>query len=233
MPAVDFKTSVEDLVGAVGDDTALNDFLSASAKEVLAILPQPVLLQYATTSDWSISNGFFGVENKRIIEVVRQGYNCLQIPLSKATDAADTNSLFLASNRDPVFYLKGNRIYILPLPTGADSDTTITTINQPSVSGTSTGITSFPDNAEYAVVLGASAKALQRMASDVRDEVNKTNGDIAQFNTFVTTDEEFELGSVQSQLLQTQIQRYQGYMAQHKTIFELYQAELQRISQTQ
>jgi hypothetical protein len=233
MPAVDFKTSVLDLVGDFSDDNALNDFLTASAREVIAILPPPVLLQNSSSENWIVSTGFHSVDNKKILEVIRQGYACKQIPQGKATEAADTNSIFLASARDPVFYLKAGRAYILPTPTGSDGDSVLILMPQPSVITTATAIANFPDNAEYAVVLGASAKALQRMASDVRDEVNKTNGDIAQFNTFVTTDEEFELGSVQSQLLQTQIQRFQGYMGQHKTLFELYQAELQRLSQTQ
>ena len=163
-----FLTQVEDIVGvSISDTSALSDFLTASAREITDILPKEALLHNATIDQTTTSNAGYDAENKRILDVARDGRLSIEVPFGLSTQlASGSGSIHEPSTRSPFHYYKGKEIFIKPDPTNAQKGQ-VFAFAYPTVvhSGTS-GIPAFPDNAEFAVILGASCKYLFRMMSD-------------------------------------------------------------------
>jgi len=166
-----FQTQVEDIVGvSISDTSALSDFLTASAREVADILPKEALLHNATIDETTTDSSGYNAENKRILDIARNGRLSVEAPFGISTQLeTSSGSIYEASIRSPFHYYKGKTIFIKPDPTSSQKGQ-IFAFAYPTVlySGT-TGIASFPDNAEFAVVLGASSKYLFRMTSDEID----------------------------------------------------------------
>ena len=170
-----FQTQIEDLAGInlSADTTALNDYLTATAREVADALPVNLLIRNATVA--TDTSNPFSVANMRILNITRNGRYANEIPYGMSAATADSGSIFFtdSNGRDPVFYYKGSDLYVLPAPDG-DDPIHILRFAYPSVTYSASDITNFPDNAEYAVVLGATCKLLIRMISDAREALPAT-----------------------------------------------------------
>ena len=138
-----FKLQVEDLLGRTASDTnGLNDMLNATANDV---------------------------SNKRILSVSRDSYYANEIPYGQHGRASDSGSIHFADSsqkRDPIFYFKGKYLVVLPEPTGDENAEVLKYDYPTSIGHGDTGITSFPDGAEYAVTLGTAAKYMMKLASE-------------------------------------------------------------------
>ena len=170
-----FQTQIEDLAGInlSADTTSLNDYLTATAREVADALPVNLLIRNATVA--TDTSNPFSVANMRILNITRNGRYANEIPYGMSAATADSGSIFFtdSNGRDPVFYYKGSDLYVLPAPDG-DDPIHILRFAYPSVTYDASDITNFPDNAEYAVVLGATCKLLIRMISDAREALPTT-----------------------------------------------------------
>lgn len=152
----EFSVQIDNIVGYdVGAGTDVDDALTASAKEVLDILPDAMLLKHATTS--TTSGYVLDVENKRILRVTSGGYLSKEVPLGLSTQVADSNSIHYATVRNPVYYIKSNK-ELQSKPN--DSEAVVDNIVYPDVVNDDTTIAQFPNTAEYAVALSASIKLL-------------------------------------------------------------------------
>ena len=116
-----FQTQIEDLAGInlSTDTTALNDYLTATAREVADALPANLLIRNATLA--TDTSNPFSVANMRILNITRNGRYANEIPYGMSAATADSGSIFFtdSNGRDPVFYYKGSDLYVLPAP---DSD---------------------------------------------------------------------------------------------------------------
>ena len=161
-----FKAQIEDLVGAVGDDTALTDWLQAGTREIINILP-PDLKQYCFSKQTFTSNAANSEAETMITGQLGSVYagsvECRQIRPMDKHKASDSASIQYASATDPVYYVEGNKINILP----ASSSGVYYVVANPTVAHGSTSIDNFPNEAEYLVVLYASIKGLQRLMNDM------------------------------------------------------------------
>jgi len=167
-----FKVQVEDIIGSVGDDTAISSWLQDGAKEVVNFIPQPRLEQVASTASFT---GSIDIEGKKVIAVLRKdaGNNnyiipCHRISSSKRNRVKDSNDMEYATASDPVYYLSDDELFTLPA-SAASNDSRLDYINFDfsAVTYDQSSITNFPDEAEPAVVLYATRNALQRLMSDV------------------------------------------------------------------
>ena len=162
-----FKLQVEDMIGrTVSDTDGLNDMLTATSREVSDFLPRDALIRNATLVEFT-SNPY-SVANMRILAVSRNGHYANEIPYGMATNAGDSGSIYFADstqNRDPIFYFKGSDLYVLPTPT-ASLKGEILKFSYPPVVHSDTGVSSFPDSAEYAITLGAASKFLNKLAAE-------------------------------------------------------------------
>jgi hypothetical protein len=163
-----FKDKVEDIVGvAVSDTTALNDYLTASAREISDVLPDEVLLYNATL--WETATTV-DISNNRIFSVSRNGRGTVEIPFGMSTQAKDSESIHYATVRSPMHYFEGSTLTILPAPTSSEKGQ-ILRFKYPTVVYTATGIDSFPDNAEYAVTIGSSCSVIMNLMSVTREAI--------------------------------------------------------------
>ncbi len=197
-----FKLQVEDLIGrTITDTNGLNDMLNATAREGSDVLPKDVLLRNATVQ--SITSNSYNVANKRILSVSRDSYYATEIPYGQHGRATDSGSIYFADTaqkRDPVFYLKGKLLVIQPEPTSSENGEVIKYDYPSSIDHGDTSISDFPSGAEYAVVLGAAAKFMFKLASeDQNNEDIELATNTAAFATQLKQDYEKELQRVTQQ----------------------------------
>ena len=163
-----FKLQVEDLIGrTISDTSGLNDMLNASAREVSDLLPKDILIRNASIQ--AITSNPYDVSNKRILSVSRDSYYASEIPYGQHGRASDSGSIYFADSsqkRDPIFYFKGKYLVVLPEPTGSENAEVLKFDYPSSVAHGDTGISSFPDSAEYAVTLGAASRFMMKLASE-------------------------------------------------------------------
>jgi len=137
-----------------------DEFLTATASEVLQAMPITDLIRYASETEVADANGFDS-QNKRILGVLRAGYTAQEVELGLQNQVVDSGSIHFSATRSPVYYYDGGNIFAKPDPT-ADEKAVIKFIAEPTVEGTDSSIAGFPDTAEYAVVLGACVKQLTK-----------------------------------------------------------------------
>lgn len=170
-----FKQKIEQLVGTIQSttsDTDLNDFLTATAGEVLQAIPDKIAIRYTTDNEQSNANGF-DTSNYRVIGVMRDGYEAQEVSIGQKAAITDTNSIHYRSARTPVYYFDNEKIYIQPDPSGSEK-AQIKAIAYPTVAHGDSSVTGFIDTAEYAVVLGSCVKYLH----DVLNTALNTNEDV-------------------------------------------------------
>ena len=169
-----FKTRVEDLTGAVGDDNALTTWLTAGARSVLNILPITKLERIASNENFTNT---VDVEGKRILAVLRRDENnsgiampCRKLPPSMMGKVNDSNYMEAAGTSDPAYIIFDKVLNIFPTVVSTNHsrliaiDTSITVAHGDG----SSGIANFPDEAEDAVVLYAARNALERLMNDLQ-----------------------------------------------------------------
>ena len=177
MAYASFKTRIGDLTGfASTDDTALSDWMNDGIRELINAFSNnyDLLAQCATTQ--SFTSQAVGSETSasalntgKILTVSMGSYPCRKIDprqkfLAGDSSAFASSQMEKASTSDPVYYIESG--YINALPSG--NTTKYSEVQYPVAdltAGTS-GIGTFPDEAEHLVVLYASTKALQQMMSN-------------------------------------------------------------------
>ncbi len=169
-----FKTQIEQLVGAITTASDMDDYLTATAREIIDLLPNELVYQYSTQQTFTANLSLVG--KKVVGEVTRNGIRAIPVPFSMSAKVADSTSMHYATNNSPVFYLNGTLLVVVPTPGSLEGETFIYTyeafVNTESMSNYAT----FPSNAEYALILGSAIKALQQ-----------------KINVMIHTDEESEL----------------------------------------
>jgi hypothetical protein len=183
-----FKVQVEDLVGRTITDTdALDDMLLSTAREVADTLPTKNLVQNATLTE--VTSNPTSISDSRILSVSRNGFYANEVPYGQSARIADTGSIYYADatqDRDPVFYYKGSSLFILDTPTSSQKGEILSFAYPSDFDGsgnvnTTTSINNFPSSAEYAVVLGASAKFMIKLSSEenANEDIELQNATLA------------------------------------------------------
>tara|TARA_R100000742_G_C4277104_1_gene98687 strand:+ start:539 stop:2146 length:1608 start_codon:yes stop_codon:yes gene_type:complete len=164
-----FKVQVEDLIGSVGDDSLITQSLIDSGTEIINAIPSSLLLSYSDES--SITSSGLTINNRKILEVHKDSYIAREVSWSEAAKYKDNGSIHYSSSVDPIYYLKGEKVYIV----SAGSETSgklIYVPKRPTADGTNlithstTATQFFPLEAEYLMILGGAIKCLQRLLSD-------------------------------------------------------------------
>jgi len=173
-----FKEKFEQLVGDVSVyhpptvDTDITEYLTATASEVLQIIPDTIAIRHTVDNEQTDATGF-NSKNHRVIGVMRNGFEAQEVSLGLKTQIDDSDSIHYRSERTPVYYFDNGTVFVKPDP-ASSSRAQIKTISYPTVGHGDTSITGFPSTAEYAVVLGACVKYLH----DVLSTTLHTNEDV-------------------------------------------------------
>jgi len=165
--AESFKDQVDALTGfGTTELDALTDWLQAGTREVINILP-PNLKEYCYSKQ-TFTSAAANSESETMItgqlgSVFAGSVEARKIRPMDKHKASDSASIEYASATDPVYYVEGNKINILP----ASLAGVYYVVANPTVAHGSTSIDNFPNEAEYLVVLYASIKALQRLMNNL------------------------------------------------------------------
>ena len=192
-----FKQQIENLTGKQVFDSysetsaynnMLSNFLKQSARAVLDVLPDKVLIKDSIQVLIENQHGL-DITDKKIVKVNRAGYGCIEMPLEeKAHLQEGSGSIKEPTKRSPVYYIEGQsstggKLFIKPDP-GTLEKGAIDFNAYPSPNHFDDSITNFPDVAEYAVIVGASMRVMQH-----------------HINTLVHEDEDVELAQITQQEL--------------------------------
>ena len=159
----DFKTRVEDIVGALSptDNTALTDWLTASAREIIDILPKEKLIRNASNHNpdtSSATNLTYDLKENKLLGITRDGYECKEVGYGMANQVTvSSGSMFEPSKTSPVYYIKGGVATVKPDPTATEK-LSVTVMPYPTVAHGFKGIPNFPNEAEDLVVVKTSAR---------------------------------------------------------------------------
>jgi F0F1-type ATP synthase membrane subunit b/b' len=166
-----FKTQIEDLVGAVGDDDLISTSIQDIGAEIVSALPINKLLRVAKTA--AVSSSGLTTAGKKVLAVDKDDLPVKEIPAMQKAKYNDTGSIYAASDTNAVYYIEDEIVkvngaagsgatsgvlhYVPKIPT-SDGSTAI-------VHGGST-VTNFPQEAERLLVLGGAVRCLQRLMAD-------------------------------------------------------------------
>ena len=183
-----FQVQIEDLIGddvgaSSSDTAAMSDWLTAGAREVLEILP-PNKLKRILSQDAFVNT--IDVEGKKVLTVTRNDgtidHPCREVLPSMRGRVIDSNYMEYATNTDPVYYVDNQLLTVKPDSSG--SNQRLTFVNSAiTVAYGDSAITSFPDEAEQAVVLYAARNGMQRRIADANtaEDVELISGLLEQY----------------------------------------------------
>ena len=160
-----FDTEIQALAGTA-TQTEMDQWKNDGAREVMNLLP-PHLKEYCYSKQ-TFTSAAANSEAETMItgqlgSVYAGSVECRQIRPMDKHKASDSNSLEKASSTDPVYYVEGNKINILP----ASSSGVYYVIPNPSINASDVStIDNFPNEAEYLVVLYAAIKVLQNKMNE-------------------------------------------------------------------
>jgi len=155
-----FKIRVEDIIGSVGDDTALADWLTEGARRVILYLPESKLENYPTTALTDSGTGV-SIATYRPIRAHKSGYGARRIDAGLKTQAGLSGSIHYATTVDPVWYIELSKAFVLP------SGGSVIALAFPTISHTDETAIAFPTEHENAVVLYAAIRGRLRQIYDL------------------------------------------------------------------
>lgn len=103
---------VEDYIGSVTDTTALTDWLNEGAKVVLDSLPEEVL--YKFTSSLNVPYNGVSVAEYRVIKVLREGKDCIQVSSGLDKQLQNDDSIHYPTADSPVYLIKNGTLKVYP-----------------------------------------------------------------------------------------------------------------------
>ena len=99
-----FKTQIEDLVGAVGDDDLISTSIQDIGAEIVSALPINKLLRVAKTA--AVSSSGLTTAGKKVLAVDKDDLPAKEIPAIQKAKYNDAASIYAASDTDAVYYIE-------------------------------------------------------------------------------------------------------------------------------
>ena len=170
-----FRVQIENLAGESSFSTTaeetdyttmLDNFLLQSARNVLDILDEKYIHQNSIVLETTSGVGF-DVTGLILSKVLRGSIGCVEVPLEmEAKVQLNSKSIYEPTSSSPIYYIKGQtatgaKLFIKPTPTNLEPGAIFFLTIPSSVVNTASSISNFPDQAEYAVVIGSAVRVLQ------------------------------------------------------------------------
>ena len=176
-----FKTQIQDIIGAFDDDVAINQFLTDGAKELINMMPRD--LKEKCTTETTLNNSATTMDMDGVGEILYVNrlsadsggsrIPCRRVASMYGELSNDSNSLYKASETDPVYWILSSGdtsiLNVIPAPT-ANQTAIVYHVAYPSIVGSDVSvIANFPDELEYLVVLYAAIKITERQLIEEED----------------------------------------------------------------
>ena len=184
-----FKTQIQDMIGTFDDDVAINQFLTDGAKELINMMPS--VLKEKCTTETTLNNSSTTMDMDGVGEILYVNrlsadsggsrIPCRKVPSMYGELSNDSNSLYKASETDPVYWILSSGdaaiLNVIPTPT-ANQTAIVYHVGHPSIAYGDTSISNFPDEAEYLVPLRAAITAAEYQLA-IEEDVDLYNQMIA------------------------------------------------------
>jgi len=160
-----YQVKIEDLIGSVGDTTAISDFCTDTARELVNIAPKDILHIMAEEIDDSGSGA--SLSNSKFLYAKKDGYEASKVDPNKTARYTDSNSIYYATTKNPICYILKNKAYVKPSGGQVFAVKFPTIAHDDSFGSYGTGIVVAQD-LEPAILLGAAVKGRLRQLADKR-----------------------------------------------------------------
>ena len=167
------SAQIQALAGTNITETELDQWCNDGVRELVNIFPQN--LKEMCYGKNTFTSAAVGSESETIatqhigsVYAGASGFEveCRQINPKDKYKAADADSIKYATSTDPVYYIEGSKINILP----ASSAGIYYAIADPSINADGvSAISNFPNEAEYLVVIYAAIRVLESLSVDEED----------------------------------------------------------------
>ena len=174
MGATSVKSRILDLLAdVVVDNTAIGQFATDAAKEIINVLPLEMLWSMSTTTE-DVSGAGAAVTSARVLSVSRVGKTAREIPYSDRTRYTESGSIYKATNNSPVYYKQGGKVYVIP---NAGSDTEVEHVNYPSITFDNdlSDFVGAPDEIEHLIIMKTAIKARLSELNEFQDDTEEHN----------------------------------------------------------
>lgn len=174
MGATSVKSRILDLLAdVVVDNTAIGQFATDAAKEIINVLPMEMLWSMSTTTEDVSGNGA-EITSARILSVSRNGKRAREIPYSDRTRYTESGSIYKATNNSPVYYKKGGEVFILP---NASSGAEVEHVSYPTItfSNDLSDFVGAPDEIEHLIIMKTAIKARLTELNEFQDDTEEHN----------------------------------------------------------
>lgn len=188
---------IQAYIGTVTTPSNADAWLTDGARGLIMLIPESRADQYENGP--TIADGGTDVSNYRILEVVRDGYECRELPAGLLTQIQDSNSLVFARPDSPVYIVHSGKMYIYPL---GGTIREAHAIPFPTVLNTDSVIANFPPDYEQMVVLYAAIQGQIQKMKDLlltlpsipsQATTQDLSADFTLLDTHLDTEEDLEL----------------------------------------
>ena len=184
MGATSIKSRIKDLLTDVTvDNTAISQFATDAAKEIINVLPIEMLWSLSSNTR-DINGAGAAITSSRILYASRNSYRALEINPADSARTLDDDSIYKATAESPIFYREGGKVYIKPVH---GSQCKVHHVSYPTIvfSDDLGDFVGAPDEIEHLIILKTAIRAR-----------------LAELNEFQDDSEEHGLKSKDLQLLQ-------------------------------
>ena len=171
-----YKTDIEDLIGSVNDDNLITNSIQEVGAEIVNVLPINKLRDVSATA--AISSSGLSVADKRVIGVDKGDLVAREILSTNKAKYKDTHSIYASSDEDPVFYIEGEKVYVIGDASSNETSGTLhfvpkipTTDGSAEITAAGDTVVNFPKEAKGLITLGGAVRCLQRLMSDITDNL--------------------------------------------------------------
>lgn len=174
MGATSVKSRILDLLAdVVVDNTAIGQFATDAAKEIINVLPLEMLWSMSTTTE-DVSGAGASVTSARVLSVSRVGKTAREIPYSDRTRYTESGSIYKATNNSPVYYKQGGKVYVIP---SVNSDARVEHVNYPSITFDNdlSDFVGAPDEIEHLIIMKTAIKARLSELNEFQDDTEEHN----------------------------------------------------------
>ncbi len=163
MAASSVLSQIEDLIGDVTETTAVDEWASDTAREVINILPQDMLWSVSTTITDSGSGAT--LTTAKFLYAHKSGYPANEIKPEMRARATDNDSIYLATVQSPAFYRETGKIYVIP------SGGSVVAVAYPAIAYNDPGVTGVPDDVKHLVIYGTAVKGRLNQLKELREDI--------------------------------------------------------------
>ena len=234
-----FKTQIEDLAGTLSasDDSAIQQWIVDGCYDVMhksiTKFGTEEIWKFAVKSGNETTNDIDVDEIREIAGVFRNGINAVKGKWHLKSKYADSESLYAATDYNPVWYLDDSKLSIYPAPSAA-APVNYYSIPEYSITNwdtTPSSVNNYPSEYYYHVMLYSAVKVLHRKMLDYAVSYPDLSAYITEMNNFIDDQEDSELSRSKMEEVTTRLQDFTTELQKVQSDYQWTQEQYTRLTQ--